>query len=82
MEELAIDFSQLDALAQAGRGRVDPLLRSILGTSTSAQEFLDTLKPALDEEDVPLPQLMKLIHLVLVTLMMDSGELVAHHDAG
>ena len=80
IQALEVDCAALDACAKPTLHKGKALVQAVLGPSTSAQAFLERIQPALIDETIPLPQLTKLIHLVLVTLLIDSDEQQSPND--
>ena len=72
IQELKVDCAALDACVKPAFHKGNALVQAILGPSTSAQAFLERIKPALIDETIPLPQLTTLIHLLLITLLVDE----------
>ena len=72
IQELEVDCATLDARGTPALHKAKALVQAILGPSTSAQAFLERTKPALIDETISLPHLTKLIHLVLITLLVDE----------
>lgn len=72
VQALEVDCAALDVRETPTLHKGKALAQAVLGSSTSAQAFLERTKPALIDETILLPQLTKLIHLVLITLLADE----------
>ena len=72
IQELEVDCAALDAGVTPALRKAKALMPAILRPYTSARAFLESVKPALIDETIPLPQLTKLIHLV--TLLVDEQQ--------
>ena len=80
IQELEVDCAALDDCTGSTLHTSKALMQTILGPSTSAGSFLERTKPVLIDETISLPQLTKLIFLVLITLLVDEQRAGDHES--